>query len=88
MAFAEAGARTVVFADANEQGARDAAEESKSISRNADYRPLALKVDIASEDSVQSMVDTTVKEFGRVDYSVNSAGVSRFFCQKPHASEH
>lgn len=75
MAFAEAGARAVVFADANEQGARDAAEESKSISRNADYRSLALKVDIASEDSVQRMVDTTVNEFGRVDYSVNSAGI-------------
>ncbi|KAF2997753.1 hypothetical protein E8E14_005715 [Neopestalotiopsis sp. 37M] len=75
LAFAEAGVRGIVFADANEQGARDAAEESKSLSKNADYCALALKVDIASEDSVQAMVDATIKEFGRIDYSVNSAGI-------------
>ncbi|KAI1081228.1 hypothetical protein F5B20DRAFT_79686 [Whalleya microplaca] len=74
-AFAEAGVRGVVFADVNQQGARDAAAESRSCAKNADYRPLALEVDIASQDSVQAMVDATVKEFGRIDYSVNSAGI-------------
>ncbi|KAI5917479.1 hypothetical protein F4810DRAFT_696274 [Camillea tinctor] len=74
-AFAEAGVTGVVFADANEQGAQDAAEKSILCAKNPNYRPIALKVDIASEDSVQAMVNTTVKEFGRIDYSVNSAGI-------------
>jgi NAD(P)-dependent dehydrogenase (short-subunit alcohol dehydrogenase family) len=36
---------------------------------------VAVKVDVSDEASVQSMVDATVKEFGRIDYSINSAGV-------------
>ncbi|KAK9773202.1 hypothetical protein SCAR479_10119 [Seiridium cardinale] len=74
LAFAEAGVVAIVFADINEKGARDAAEESQKYAKHPQYRSLALKVDITDEGSVQSMVDATVKEFGRIDYSVNSAG--------------
>ncbi|KAI2618439.1 NAD(P)-binding protein [Hypoxylon sp. NC1633] len=74
-AFAEAGVRAITFADINEQGAHEAAEESKKYARHASYRSLAIKVNIADEDSVQTMVDTTVKEFGRIDFGVNSAGM-------------
>ena len=35
-----------------------------------------MKVDVVEPESVQAMVDVTVKEFGKIDYSVNSAGVS------------
>ncbi|XXH02349.1 hypothetical protein Hte_008722 [Hypoxylon texense] len=75
LAFAEAGAQGVVFADINENGVKEAAEESRKYATNKDFRPLAIRVDITDEASVQSMVDTTVSEFGRIDYSVNSAGV-------------
>lgn len=33
-------------------------------------------MDVRDDASVQAMVDTVVKEFGRIDYSVNCAGVS------------
>ncbi|KAI0179463.1 NAD(P)-binding protein [Hypoxylon sp. FL1284] len=66
-AFAEAGTRGVVFADLNEKGAQEAAEQSKKYAANNEFRPLA----------IHKMVDTTTKEFGRIDSSVNSAGVSR-----------
>ena len=75
ISFAEAGARAVVFADIEETGAQAAVEESKKFAKHAEYRALAVKVDITEETSVNSMVETTVKEFGRIDYFVNSAGV-------------
>lgn len=68
-----------MFADIDYEGARAVAEESKAYSKRTDYLPLAVKVDITSEDSVQNMVDTTVNTFGRIDYSVNSAGVTIHF---------
>lgn len=67
----------MAFADLNEQGAQEAAAESKKYATNPEYQSLAIKVDIADEPAVQQMVDRTVKEFGRIDYAVNSAGVSK-----------
>ncbi|KAL1859046.1 hypothetical protein Daus18300_009684 [Diaporthe australafricana] len=73
--FAEAGVQGVVFADINDEAAKEAAEESKSYAKNAEYRAISVKLDIAEKDSVQNLVDTAVKEFGRIDYAVNSAGI-------------
>lgn len=66
----------MAFADLNEQGAQDAAAESKKYATDAKYRSLVITMDVADEASVQQMVDQVVKEFGRIDYAVNSAGVS------------
>lgn len=77
MAFASEGAKGVAFADINLTAATEAAEESKAHASNLDYQAIALQVDISNEESVQRMVTTTLKEFNRIDYSVNSAGVSR-----------
>ncbi|KAK3172342.1 hypothetical protein OEA41_005663 [Lepraria neglecta] len=74
--FAEAGASGVLFADINKQGAQESAEMSKKFAKNPEYRAIAVKVDVTDPESVQSMVDTAIKEFGRIDHSVNSAGVS------------
>lgn len=75
-AFAEAGVKGVAFVDLNEQGAQDAAEESKQYATNAEYQSLVIHVDVADEAAVQLMVDQVVVKFGRIDYAVNSAGVS------------
>ena len=77
LSFAENGATGVVFADIDENGAAAALEESKNLARNPQYRGLTVKVDVADPFSVHSMVDTAVREFGRIDYSVNSAGVCK-----------
>lgn len=76
LAFAEAGAKGVIFADINHEGVEAAAEESSKYARHAEYRALAVRVDLTDTQSVQDMVETTVREFGRIDYAVNSAGVS------------
>ncbi|XXH05556.1 hypothetical protein Hte_011988 [Hypoxylon texense] len=75
LALAEAGVRAIAFADINEEGAHEAAQESRKYAKHASYKSLAIKVNIVDEESVQTMVDTTVKEFGRIDFSVNSAGM-------------
>lgn len=76
IAFAEAGVKGVAFADLNEEGAQEAAEESRKYAKNPAYQTLVIKVDVAEEDGVQEMVSRVVKGFGRIDYAVNSAGVS------------
>ena len=50
-------------------------EQCEKISKHPEFRALAIGVDVVDEDSVKSMVQTAMKIFGRIDYSVNSAGV-------------
>ncbi|KAI1654710.1 NAD(P)-binding protein [Daldinia decipiens] len=73
--FAEAGSRGVLFADINYEGAAKAAESSKKVALAKDYKAVAVKVNVTDAKSVQEMVDVAVKEFGRIDYVVNAAGV-------------
>ncbi len=75
-AFAEAGAAAVAFADINYQKAKEVAEQSKSLAINLEYRALAVAVDVTDSLSVQHLVDLVIKDFGRIDYSVNAAGVN------------
>lgn len=74
-AFAEAGAAGIVFADRNRAGAEETANKAKEFANNPAYRGYVVVVDVTDEASVQNMVDTAVKEFGRIDYSINSAGL-------------
>lgn len=73
--FAQAGASAIAFADINEEGAQESATASRKFATNPEYKVLVVKVDVVDPASVQSMVDVTIKELGRIDYSVNSAGV-------------
>ena len=67
--------RGVLFADIDAVASAKAAEESKEIATNPTYRALSTKVDVADARSIQHMVDLAVKEFGRIDYCINAAGV-------------
>ncbi|KAI1843479.1 hypothetical protein JX265_001827 [Neoarthrinium moseri] len=84
LAFAEAGARGVVLADVKIEGIEAAAEESRKCGKHANYRALAIKVDITDPESVQHLVASTVREFGRIDYAVNCAGVSFLNTRRGH----
>ena len=35
-----------------------------------------VKTDVAKEDDVRSLVEKTVKTYGRLDYAFNNAGIS------------
>ncbi len=70
----------MVLADIDEEGAQAAAEESSELAQHSSFKAIAVKVDITDEASVDNMVAVTLKEFGRIDYNVNGAGV----CHLPH----
>jgi NAD(P)-dependent dehydrogenase (short-subunit alcohol dehydrogenase family) len=74
--LAEAGAKVVVFADINEETAKASAEESYQYAGNKEYSASFFKVNVTDERGVQEMVNFVVKEFGRIDYCVNGAGVN------------
>jgi len=50
-------------------------EEIEQVGRHA----LAVKCDITSEESVQSMVNASLREFGAIDILVNNAGVAFYY---------
>lgn len=59
----------------NYEAALKAAGESEGIATHAGYKAVAIAVDVSDPSSVKKMVDAAVEAFGRIDYSVNSAGV-------------
>ena len=67
LAFAAVGARVVV-ADINE-------ESAANVARELGGEALAIKVDVADENSCQDMIDTAVNKFGRQDVLFNNAGI-------------
>ena len=72
LAMAEAGA-TVAAADIDEAAARRTAEQA---ARHGG-RTLSLQADCGDVASIDAMVARTVAELGRIDVSVNNAGVTR-----------
>ncbi|KAL8786714.1 MAG: hypothetical protein Q9195_008089 [Heterodermia aff. obscurata] len=75
LAYAAEGARGVVLADRNYDAALVAAHESELIATHPTYKAKAIAVDVSDRASVDEMVQAAVHAFGRIDYSVNSAGV-------------
>ena len=71
LAMAQAGADVAVFSRTEEEF-RDTASEIESMGRRA----LALRVDMTEPEDVNSMVETVLGEFGRLDIMVNNAGTS------------
>jgi pyridoxal 4-dehydrogenase len=65
--LAEEGA-TVVVADVNGEGAKQAAPESGT----------GMQVDVSKEDDVKRMVDETVGSYGKLDVLVNNAAIVPF----------
>ena len=64
----------VMVADLNGEQAEQTAQ---MVAQETGRRVLAMKVNVANEEQVQALVDTTVLEFGRLDILVANAGVVR-----------
>ncbi|MBD3327540.1 glucose 1-dehydrogenase [candidate division KSB3 bacterium] len=61
----------VVVADIQEEKAQQTAQDIQALGRQA----LAYQINLANVAEIQPMVDTVVKECGRIDILVNSAGI-------------
>ena len=68
--FADEGAK-VVLADWNGEGA----EKAAAALRSGGAQALAVQVDVAQEAALVAMIETTIREFGRIDVLFNNAGV-------------
>ncbi|KAI0403972.1 NAD(P)-binding protein [Xylaria palmicola] len=75
LTFAEAGARGILLADINAEGAAQVAEQSKSLASNPGYKCLSTRVDVVDVASVDKMVDLAVETFGCIDYCISAFGV-------------
>lgn len=73
LAFAEAGAQ-VVIAELNPETGERTAAEVRGLGREA----LAVVTDVRRRDSAAAMVAETVRRFGRLDFLMNNAGISRW----------
>ncbi|KAG9237167.1 hypothetical protein BJ875DRAFT_175307 [Amylocarpus encephaloides] len=76
-AFAAAGVPGILIADIDLATAEATAEESLKHAINKDFRTVAVKCDVRSKDEVNEMIEWCVKEWGRIDYGVNCAGIGR-----------
>lgn len=70
IAFARAGAKVVLTGRREKEGAQ-VVEEIKKLGGEAAF----LRGDVAKDTDVRSMIDFTVKKFGRLDIAFNNAGV-------------
>ena len=68
-AFAEAGADVVCAARTLSE-----VEDTASEVRRAGRRATAVRCDVTEADQLQSLVDTALREYGRIDILVNNAG--------------
>ncbi|TVY83915.1 2,5-dichloro-2,5-cyclohexadiene-1,4-diol dehydrogenase [Lachnellula suecica] len=76
LAFAKSGALGVTVADLNLEDARKVAQECTAVAANPKFSVVAQHVDVTSEVSVRETAEHAIQVFGRIDYCVNSAGVS------------
>ena len=60
----------IISSDMDLAGAKKTADEVKSLGRKA----IAVKTDVSSSTEVQNMVTEALKEFGKIDILVNTAG--------------
>lgn len=76
--FAQAGA-SVVVADRN----AEAAAALCAALANAGGEIIAVALDVTDRASVASAVEQTIKQFGRIDFAVNSAGIASGHARVP-----
>jgi len=71
--LADHGCRVVI----NYFQSKEQAEQLLAELKDKGQEAIAVQAGVAHPDDVQSMIDTTVKEFGGIDILVNNAGVNR-----------
>lgn len=69
VALAKGGVKVAIAARRAKEG-----EETVRLVKEAGSDGIFVKTDVANEDDVRSLVEQTVKTYGRLDYAFNNAG--------------
>ncbi|KAG4441463.1 hypothetical protein IFR05_003069 [Cadophora sp. M221] len=75
LAFARAGVQGLALGDLNEPGVQATAKQAKQVATNPEFSITASHVDVRSWGSVDGFFMAALERFGRVDYSVTTAGI-------------
>lgn len=78
ISFAREGCKRIGLLDRDEDGLTETARLCKEASPAALARTYSIPVDVRVETDVAAALDCVVEEWGRIDYAVNSAGVTLF----------
>ena len=70
VALANQGAKVTVAARRSKEG-----EETVHLIKEAGSDGIFVKTDVANENDVRSLVEKTVKQYNRLDYAFNNAGI-------------
>jgi NAD(P)-dependent dehydrogenase (short-subunit alcohol dehydrogenase family) len=70
IALAKQGAKVTVAARRSKEG-----EETVHLIKEAGSDGIFVKTDVANENDVRSLVEKTVKQYNRLDYAFNNAGI-------------
>lgn len=65
-----------MIADLSIDAARETQSECQAVATHPQFEGIISSTDVTKEDSVVSLFKQTAETFGRIDYCVNSAGVS------------
>ncbi|KAK5397521.1 hypothetical protein LTR07_004672 [Exophiala xenobiotica] len=74
LSFAREGCLRIALVDRDSTKLAESAQMVNELGLMSPPDLLSLTVDISKEDDITSMVDCTVRKFGRIDYAVNAAG--------------
>ncbi|KAI0150575.1 hypothetical protein GGR57DRAFT_493082 [Xylariaceae sp. FL1272] len=74
LAFAKLGARGLLIADLDVDGASHTASEYEAVASSAAFKVVVAQVDVTIKESVGKAAAQMVDTFGRMDYCVHSAG--------------
>ncbi|HEY7120561.1 MAG TPA: SDR family oxidoreductase [Tepidisphaeraceae bacterium] len=82
LAFAREGARVVVSGRRTEEG-EETVRQIKALGGEGTF----VKADVAKEEDIRRLVETTVQRYGRLDYAFNNAGVDGTFAPTVEQTE-
>ncbi|KAI0809867.1 NAD(P)-binding protein [Xylaria sp. FL0064] len=73
--FAKQGARGLVIADINLETAKKTATDVVASATNPEFKVQVVELDVSNEESVKNAIEHMLRCFGRIDYSVDCAGI-------------
>jgi len=74
VSFAREGCTKIVLADRDEKGLEQTQRLINEVAGEGKAEIIAVKTDVTSAEQIDSLVQSAVKQFGRIDYAINGAG--------------
>jgi NAD(P)-dependent dehydrogenase (short-subunit alcohol dehydrogenase family) len=74
LSFAREGCKRLVLVDRDAHKLRETENAIASLSKDQAFQAISVPTDISKANEIESLYNTTIDKFGRIDYVVNAAG--------------